>query len=73
MSALLCPQCGNTLKWSCAGDEGEAVCSALQSRVLNAHDRADGPLCHFVGEVRRISPSEVVLVASAVGRQRGGS
>ena len=63
MSALLCPKCGGVLKWACAYDEGEAYCSALQSRVaLTGKGEEQRPLCNFVGRVRRISPSEVVLV-----------
>jgi len=63
MTALLCPKCGGVLKWACAHDEGEAYCSALQSRVaFVGNGEEDRPLCNFVGKVRRISPSEVVLV-----------
>ena len=61
MSALKCPVCGHVLKWACAEQEGEAYCSALQSRVIQMGDK-ERPLCEFVGKVRRISPSEVVLV-----------
>ena len=61
MGILKCPKCGGALKWACASDEGEAYCSALQSRVIQMGDK-ERPLCEFVGKVRRISPSEVVLV-----------
>ena len=61
MSALVCPKCGHLLKWACANDEGEAYCSALQSRVIQMGDK-ERPLCEFVGKVRRVSPSVVVLV-----------
>ena len=62
MSPLLCPKCGNILKWSCDLTEGEAYCSALQSRVVSTEAAFDAPLCHFVGKVRRISHSDVDLV-----------
>jgi hypothetical protein len=63
MTALLCPKCGGVLKWACSYDEGEAYCSALQSRVVPiGKGEEQRPLCNFVGKVRRISPSEVVLV-----------
>jgi len=62
MSALLCPKCGGVLKWACADNEGEAYCSAFQSRVvLVGKGEERRPICNFVGRVRRISPSEVVL------------
>ncbi len=61
MSALVCPKCGGLLKWACSNDEGEAYCSALQSRVIQMGDK-ERPLCEFVGKVRRVSPSVVELV-----------
>lgn len=61
MSALLCPKCGNALKWACDKEEGEAYCSALQSRIL--FEFRNEPTCDFEGKVRRVSPSEVVLVS----------
>jgi hypothetical protein len=61
MSVLLCPKCGNALKWACDKDEGEAYCSALQSRVVHS-EAVSETLCNFVGKVRRISHSEVELV-----------
>lgn len=60
MSVLLCPKCGNALKWACDKDEGEAYCSALQSRIML--EFRNEPTCNFEGKVRRISPSEVELV-----------
>jgi hypothetical protein len=64
MSALKCPVCGHVLKWACAAEEGDAYCTALQSRaVLMGTGEETRPLCNFVGKVRRISPSEVVLVS----------
>lgn len=57
---LRCPRCGNVLKWSCHEDEGEAVCSAFQSRD-GSSDAVTEPYCTFVGRVRRVSPSEVEL------------
>jgi hypothetical protein len=63
MSTLKCPKCGGALKWACAHDEGEAYCSALQSRAVPMGTGEETrPLCNFVGRVRRISPSEVALV-----------
>lgn len=62
MSALLCPKCGEALKWSCGPTEGEAYCTALQSRVLLAGaTREQRQDCEFVGKVRRVSPSQVEL------------
>lgn len=61
MSPLLCPKCGNILKWSCDLTEGEAYCSALQSRVISTQVK-DEVLCNFVGKVRRVSHSDVELV-----------
>lgn len=61
MSPLLCPKCGNILKWSCDLTEGEAYCSALQSRVISTEAAFDA-LCNFVGKVRRVSHSDVELV-----------
>jgi len=61
MSQLLCPKCGNILKWSCDLTEGEAYCSALQSRVISTQVK-DEVLCNFVGKVRRVSHSDVELV-----------
>lgn len=60
MSVLRCPKCGNVLKWACAEEEGEAYCSALQSRIL--FEFRNDPACDFEGKVRRVSPSEVELV-----------
>ena len=57
---LLCPKCGNVLKWACGPVEGEAYCSALQSRILFGYH--NDPSCDFESKVRRVSPSEVVLV-----------
>lgn len=63
MSALLCPECGEALKWSCGPTEGEAYCTALQSRVLLVGVTRDPKRdCDFVGKVRRVSPSQVELV-----------
>lgn len=62
---LPCPLCGDALKWSCGPTDGEAYCSALQSRVLVMHDgRPYDPkqFCEFTGKVRRVSPSQVELV-----------
>lgn len=60
MSVLLCPKCGHPLKWACDLEEGEAYCTALQSRILLEY--RNDPTCDFEGKVRRVSPSEVVLV-----------
>lgn len=59
MKPLICPRCGGVLKWVCPEDEGEAVCSAFQSRRFSGDDA--GLYCTFVGRVRRVSPSEVEL------------
>jgi len=65
VSALLCPECGEALKWSCGPTEGEAYCTALQSRVLPMGTTTDPKQhCEFVGKVRRVSPSQVELVTS---------
>lgn len=62
MSALLCPKCGSVLKWACAFDEGEAYCTALQSRIVTTDAAYRAPLCNFVGNVRRVNASNVELV-----------
>jgi hypothetical protein len=63
MGILKCPKCGGTLKWACGEQDGEAYCTALQSRVaMRGTGEETRPLCNFMGRVRRISPSEVVLV-----------
>lgn len=64
MNTLPCPVCGHPLKWSCGPTDGEAYCTALQSRVLPAHlnPNATDRDCDFVGKVRRTSPSQVELV-----------
>jgi uncharacterized Zn finger protein (UPF0148 family) len=59
---LLCPLCGDPLKWSCGPKEGEAYCSALQSRVvIVGQEKKEKRDCDFVGRIRRVSPSEVEL------------
>ena len=68
MKPLICPRCGGVLKWVCPEDEGEAVCSAFQSRDGSGDA---GPDCTFVGKVRRVSPSEVAM--STFGQFRGYS
>ena len=63
MSALLCPKCGSVLKWACAFDEGEAYCTALQSRIIIVEgSEPNDPSCNFVGNVRRVNASNVELV-----------
>ncbi len=68
MSSLLCPECGGVLKWSCGVTDGEAYCSALQSRVAFVGSGEETrPLCNFVGRIRRISPNEVILLKGEDG------